>query len=194
MPTPRAMTRRNPEEKQSPRKHNQSFGKRSVSFHGGSPLGGGGDRTMLRRPSTQPDLIAGRRKSEIELWGSEGAAAPPRLTKLLVNVTVQRSLGAVQVVAVPESTVGELVAAAVRQYVKEGRRPLLRETDPAGFDLHYSQFSLERLDPNEKLIGLGSRNFFLCPRDTVNNNTTTCSNQAEKPNSKSWLRFMDFLL
>ncbi|KAJ4951646.1 hypothetical protein NE237_028478 [Protea cynaroides] len=68
---------------------------------------------------------------------------PARLMKLLLKVTIQRSLGAIQVVMLSESVVGDLIAAAVRLYAKEGRRPLLPSTDPAGFDLHYSQFSLE---------------------------------------------------
>lgn len=85
-----------------------------------------------------------------------------RLTKLLVNVTVERSLGPIHVVMSPENTVMDLVRTAVEVYVKEGRRPLLQFTDPKGFELHYSQYSLESLDPQEKLINLGSRNFFLC--------------------------------
>ncbi len=65
------------------------------------------------------------------------------MTKLLLNVTVQRSLGPVQVVMSPDSTVEDLIASALRQYEKEGRRLALPTMDPAGFDLHYSQFSLE---------------------------------------------------
>lgn len=64
---------------------------------------------------------------------------------MLVNVTVQRSLGPLQVMASTELTVEELVEAALKQYRKEGRRPLLPPTmaDPSAFGLHYSQFSLE---------------------------------------------------
>ena len=36
-----------------------------------------------------------------------------------------------------------LIAAALRKYSKEGRRPILAANEPSGFDLHYSQFSLE---------------------------------------------------
>lgn len=67
----------------------------------------------------------------------------PRLTKLLLNVTIQGSVGPVQVIMTPDSTVGDLIAAAVRQYVKEGRRQMLPAAVPSSFDLHYSQFSLE---------------------------------------------------
>lgn len=69
--------------------------------------------------------------------------SPRQPPKLLLKVTMMRSLGPVLVVMSPESTVGDLVAATLRQYVKEGRRPILPSGDPSQFDLHYSQFSLE---------------------------------------------------
>ncbi|XP_042485005.1 uncharacterized protein At4g22758-like, partial [Macadamia integrifolia] len=132
---------------------------------------------------------------------------------LLLNVTIQGSLGAVQVVMSPESTVGDLITAAVRLYAKEARRPFLPTTDPADFDLHYSQFSLESLNREEKLKELGSRNFFLCLKkpieaamdgsvssssssSSVAVASSSCSNQAEKVSKIAlpWLRFMEFLL
>lgn len=67
-----------------------------------------------------------------------------QLTKLLVNVTVERSVGPMHVIVSPEDTVACLVRAAVEMYVKEGRRPLLLKTDPRDFDMHYDQYSLER--------------------------------------------------
>ncbi|KAI0489122.1 hypothetical protein KFK09_028964 [Dendrobium nobile] len=88
------------------------------------------------------------------------------MAKLLMNVTLERSLGPIHVVMSPENTVMDLVRTAVEVYVKEGRRPLLQCADPKGFELHYSQYSLESLDPQEKLINLGSRNFFLCSRSS----------------------------
>ncbi|KAJ9683078.1 hypothetical protein PVL29_018883 [Vitis rotundifolia] len=78
----------------------------------------------LRRPKTLLDLLGG-----------------PWLTKLLLNVTIQRSLGLVQVVMSPDST-----------YAKEGQLLALPTTDPASFDLHYSQFNLENLaNPLKKM-------------------------------------------
>ncbi|CAK9150517.1 unnamed protein product [Ilex paraguariensis] len=116
---------------------------KASSFHGRT---GGGMGDMLPRPRTVPDLKGGRTTT-----GVGSAQGTPKLTKLLLNVTIQRSLGAVQVIMSPESMVGDLIAAAVRQYVKEDRRPVLASSDPEGFDLHYSQFSLESklsLSPN----------------------------------------------
>uniref|UniRef100_A0A2N9EW97 DUF7054 domain-containing protein n=1 Tax=Fagus sylvatica TaxID=28930 RepID=A0A2N9EW97_FAGSY len=66
-----------------------------------------------------------------------------RPTKLLLNVTIERSLGPVQVVMSLENKVRDLTKTALEIYEREKRRPLLPETDPHRFELHYSQFSLE---------------------------------------------------
>ncbi|RZC73216.1 hypothetical protein C5167_048695 [Papaver somniferum] len=121
-----------------------------------------------------------------------------KLTKLLLNVTIERSLGPVQVITSSEKSVEELIKSALEIYVKEKRRPLLIETNPNSFELHYSQFCLESLNPAEKLISLGSRNFFLCLKPTVIVKSISCSNEAnQKEANKSsyfmWTRFMDFL-
>ncbi|CAI8592915.1 unnamed protein product [Vicia faba] len=144
----------------SPKNHRKGrIDKRSTSFHGDN------DNAMptatIRRPKTVPDLIS-YRNSMIPV--SEGLPRHP--PKLLLKVTVLGSLGPVQMLLKPESTVGDLVDAAVRQYVKEGRRPILPSNVASDFDLHYSQFSLESLCREEKLVKLGSRNFFMCPRNT----------------------------
>ncbi|KAL3818165.1 hypothetical protein ACJIZ3_004070 [Penstemon smallii] len=88
------------------------------------------------------------------------------LTKLLVNVNIQNSLGTIHVVMSPENTVEELVEAAIGIYVKEKRRPLLGSNNPLCYELHYSQFNLECLKREEKLVDLSSRNFFLCPKSS----------------------------
>ncbi|KAL2238102.1 uncharacterized protein At4g22758-like [Sesamum indicum] len=93
-----------------------------------------------------------------------GGESRQQLTKVLLNVNIQNSFGAVQVVMSAGNTVGELTKAAIGIYVKEKRRPLLGSSDPECYELHYSQFSLESLKAEEKLMELGSRNFFLCPK------------------------------
>ncbi|CAH1452485.1 unnamed protein product [Lactuca virosa] len=183
---------------------------KSVSFHGRVPEDMVG---KLIRPRTVPNLITGRGAITTE------AMTPPKLTKLLLNVTVHRSLGPVQVLISPESTVGDLIAAALRQYSKEGRRVIFPSLDPSGFDLHYSQFSLESLSRDEKLNELGSRNFFLCPKQPATTagssgghgevgvsyvgmtttsppSSSTCSTEADKVTKGGavWLRFMEFML
>ncbi|KAL1355018.1 hypothetical protein HN51_007044 [Arachis hypogaea] len=85
-------------------------------------------------------------------------------TKMLLKVTVENSLGAIQVLMRPEDTVADLIKAALSIYAYEKRRPPLKDTPPHSYDLHYSPFTLQSLNPNDKLKNLGSRNFFLCSR------------------------------
>ncbi|XP_027191400.1 uncharacterized protein At4g22758-like isoform X2 [Cicer arietinum] len=156
--------------------------------------------SQFRRPKTMPDLVPERKRAAMTTVSEVLPRQPP---KLLLKVMIMGSLGAVQVLMTPESSVGDLIAAAVRQYVKEGRRPILPSSDPFRFDLHYSQFSLESLDRNEKLREIGSRNFFMCPKkesadggdDSITTSCGSCSRQAEKASKGfGWLRCMDFLL
>lgn len=116
----------------------------------------------IRRPKTVPDLLSYR--SNV-LPVAEGLPRQP--PKLLLKVTVLGSLGPVQILMKPESTVGDLVETAVRQYINEARRPILPSRFGSDFELHFSQFSLESLNREEKLVKLGSRNFFLCPKNTA---------------------------
>ncbi|KAL1557647.1 hypothetical protein AAHA92_08200 [Salvia divinorum] len=149
---------------------------------------------MPPTPRTVPDLLTGS-------VSAAAAAATPKLTKLLLHVTIQRSLGAVRVVMPPEATAEDLIVAALRQYEKEARLPLIRSSDASGFDLHYSQFSLESLDREEKLVSLGSRNFFLFPKKAAEATAESgggavarCSNEADNSTELPWLRFMEFSL
>lgn len=175
---------------------------KSSSFHGGIPATMQTDQKELRRPKTLPDLLQDR-----SLVCLSPEARPKKLTKLLLNVTVQGSVGALHVIMSPENTVADLAAAAVKQYIKECRRPILPTIDPSGFDLHYSQFCLESLGREEKLMELGSRNFFLCPKkpvkdgcsnssDGTTSSSSTCSKEAGNASKTviPWLKFMDFLL
>lgn len=178
--------------------HRRKLSDKAMSFHGRgtTPLLNQGE---LRRPKTLPELFSTGGQSIIR---PETDSFPPRLTKLLLNVTVQGSLGAVQIIISPESTVSDLIDAALRQYVKEARRPLLPGSEPSRFDLHYSQFSLESIGREEKLISLGSRNFFLCGRkDNAGgfiggggSSSESCSKEAEKvaKNGFHWLKFIGF--
>ncbi|GAV61790.1 hypothetical protein CFOL_v3_05316 [Cephalotus follicularis] len=186
---------------QEPEKNRKErLSQKSSSFHGVMTMK---PENELRRPKTVPELFStgGR--------GLTGVSSDtkPKLTKLLLNVTIQGTLGDVKVLISPESTVDDLVTAAVKQYSKEGRRPMLRSTDPSGFDLHYSQFSLESIGRGEKLMELGSRNFFLCERKagmeglTVSGgggltapSSSSCSKQAEGVIKRGfpWLKFMGF--
>ncbi|CAL0324181.1 unnamed protein product [Lupinus luteus] len=138
-------------------RNNGRLSEKSSSFHGENVI----SAAQLRRPRTVPDLLSYGNKYDAAVVPEGLPRQPP---KVLLKVTMMGSLVPVQVLMRPESVVDDLVAAALRQYVKERRRPNLASMKASDFDLHYSQFSLERLDREEKLIELGSRNFFLCPR------------------------------
>ncbi|KAH9608486.1 hypothetical protein KSS87_011269 [Heliosperma pusillum] len=138
----------------SPRPPHRNGAERSRSFNG---RGGVTAESELRRPRTVPDL---RAAASADSGG--GFLAKKVLTKVLMNVNMQGSVGAVQVLISLDNTVGDLIIAVVKQYVKDCRRPLLLVKDAVDFDLHYSQFTLECLDREEKLATLGSRNFFMC--------------------------------
>lgn len=157
---------------------------------------------MSRRPRTVPNLFSGR---ELSTGSSANVQVRLKLTKLLLNVTIQRSLGPVHVLISPESTVHDLIAAVIRQYSKEGRRPALYSVDSSDYDLHFSQFSLESLDRAEELTALGSRNFFLCPKKLgavtsmggdLTVSSSRCTKQADTDIriALPWPKFMDFLL
>ncbi|KAM0939663.1 hypothetical protein DsansV1_C19g0155841 [Dioscorea sansibarensis] len=182
---------------------------RSASFHGRSSVASPQPR-LSRRPKTQPDLFSGARTTTklsqdggpIDLnhsnRGSWGQRVP---AKVLLNVTCQGSLGTLPVMASTEWTVTDLVSHVLHLYVKEGRRPPLSTTDPSAFGLHYSQFSLDCLNPDEKLIELGSRNFFLCPKlatprspsTIADTSSSSCSNesQATPKIGVPWLKFIE---
>uniref|UniRef100_J3MB22 DUF7054 domain-containing protein n=1 Tax=Oryza brachyantha TaxID=4533 RepID=J3MB22_ORYBR len=80
------------------------------------------------------------------------AAEQRRLTRLLLNVTVEQSLWPVHVVLGADCTVADLPL------------PGHAGDAAAAFELHFSKYSLESLRSEEKLADLGSRNFFLCSR------------------------------
>ncbi|XP_073290667.1 uncharacterized protein [Primulina huaijiensis] len=198
MPSPRINQRKGGHEENN----KWRLWEKSSSFHGRRD---GVEADILPRPRTVPDLLAGRRNIEKTPDEAVALVRPLKLTKLLLNVTVQRSLGPVQMLIPPEATVEDLIAATLRQYAKEARRPVL-STDAPSFDLHYSQFSLESLDRDAKLSELGSRNFFLCTKPvassaaesggTATTSNSNCSKEAEKCSKKRfpWLNFMNFSL
>ncbi|KAF3657060.1 putative histone deacetylase HDT1-like [Capsicum annuum] len=190
-----------------PRNHRKGkvLSEKSLSFHGQNSESNNTSE-LLRRPRTVPDLLSSSGRTSSGTGTSPELKERLKLTKILLNVTIQRSVCPVQVLISLESSVGDLIASALRQYVKEGRRPVLNSVDPAVYDLHYSQFSLESLDREEKLMKLGSRNFFLCPKTSNSDgagassspSSSSCAKEADKANatkiSLPWLKFMDFML
>ncbi|XP_027337720.1 uncharacterized protein LOC113851436 [Abrus precatorius] len=109
---------------------------------------------------------------KLPLQRSESDVGP---WKVLVNVTIENSLGAIQVLMLPQDTVADLIKASLVSYEREKRRPFLKNTDPKCYDLHYSSFTLESLKADDKLMKLGSRNYFLCSKPP----TSSCSEKEK---------------
>ncbi|XP_019056205.1 PREDICTED: uncharacterized protein LOC109115958 [Nelumbo nucifera] len=135
------------------------------------------DLTRMQLPESNPEFLRGRGRG-----GAVSFAGKPvsmenvgqRMTKFLLNVAIQGSFAVVRVILPTNNTVEELIEAVIHIYTKEKRRPLLKETDSRHFDLHYSQYSFQSLNPKEKLINLDSRDFFLCLKPS------SSSDQAKK--------------
>ncbi|KAH9328244.1 hypothetical protein KI387_000352 [Taxus chinensis] len=163
----------------------------------------------LRRPKTHPELL-NREKPAFERTPWLNLEVPPHLSKiapavdsaksrssgkLLVNVTVAQSIGPLRVLLPNDATVVDAIKAALAVYAKEGRRPIL-SSDPLSFGLHYSQFSIECLNPNDKMIDLGCRNFFLFPKKENLKRDVSCGTEMEQTWSvrEPWYKLMDCFL
>lgn len=125
-----------------------------------------------------------------------GGSQSPRLTKLLLNVTIERSLGPIHVVISPENKVRDLTKTALEIYAREKRRPLLPETDPNCFELHYSQFSLESEFFNFSLYSL--YHVLVCNKNVVSSfwiqlyNTYNISFNLHHPRSSTIIIAINF--
>ncbi|GJW96629.1 hypothetical protein Tco_0178437 [Tanacetum coccineum] len=151
-------------------KNNARLSDKSMSFsgHAAEDMFVG----KLRRPKTVPDLVSNVSSMDM---------LRPKLTKLLLKVTVQRSLGPVQVIISPNLSVRDLVADALRQYSKEGRRPILSSLDP-------SDFAAARSGDDDGRVSF--------EHGTTTTTSSTCSNEVERVTkiSAGWPRlFMNFL-
>ncbi|KAM0847573.1 hypothetical protein ACQ4PT_054927 [Festuca glaucescens] len=126
-------------------------------------------RDLVPHPPARPPSCATVAALLDHLVAFLSERSAPRLTRLLENVTVERSLWPVHVVLGADAAVADLAHAAVAAYIAEGRRPPLpadaNDVDAAArFELHLSKYSLDALNPDEKVLDLGSRNFFICAR------------------------------
>ncbi|XP_004515762.1 uncharacterized protein [Cicer arietinum] len=88
-----------------------------------------------------------------------------RLSKLLMKVTIENRLGAIQMLMLPEDTVGDLIEATLVFYEKEKRRPILMNTDP-------------RFEAKREVSGLGIEEFLplLKPTRFFKHPETECAN------------------
>jgi len=101
----------------------------------------GKDPTSSRRPEKHWSGVGGFALTlKVPVDNSESFLRP---SKALVNVSIEKCVGAVQVVISLEDTVADLIKAALASYEKEKRRPFLKNNDPKCYDLHYSSFALQ---------------------------------------------------
>lgn len=120
--------------------------------------------TTMRRPKTHPELL-NRDDHNMKIKMNHPVDQGLSVNKLLVNVTVAQSIGPLRLLLSKDATVEDVIKATFVLYAKEGRKPHL-SNDHASFGLHYSQFSIDCLNPADKIKDLGSRNFFLFPKAT----------------------------
>lgn len=120
----------------------------------------------MRRPKTHPELL-NRDQWEYRSGTNNRVDLALGANKLLVNVTVARSIGPLRALLSKDATVEDAIKATLVLYAKEGRKPLL-SNDPASFGLHYSQFCINCLNPGDKVEDLGSRTFFLWSKEAAN--------------------------
>ncbi|XP_045792485.1 uncharacterized protein LOC123887249 [Trifolium pratense] len=117
-----------------------------------------------------------------------------RPPKLLLKVTIENSLGAIQVLMLPEDTVEDLIKTALVFYEKEKRRPILKNNDWKFYDLHYSKFTFQSLKRDEKLAELESRNFFLCLKPAPLVSSCTQKENMAMDSAFPWMILVPFLL
>ncbi|WJX88950.1 hypothetical protein P8452_70986 [Trifolium repens] len=117
-----------------------------------------------------------------------------RPPKLLLKVTIENSLGPIQVLMLPEDTVEDLIKTALVFYEKEKRRPILKNNDPTFYDLHYSKFTFQSLKRDEKLSELESRNFFLCSKTPPLVSSCTQKENMAMDSAFPWMILVPFLL
>ncbi|XP_061348282.1 uncharacterized protein LOC133293692 isoform X2 [Gastrolobium bilobum] len=117
-------------------------------FSGKAPLGSGRKHQSLL--PEKPSGLVRRFLStpltlKLPLPATQNNESLLRPSKLLLKVTIENSLGAIQLLMLGEETVEDLIKTALVFYEREKRRPFLKDSDPKCYDLHYSPFTLQRL-------------------------------------------------
>ncbi|KAK1436171.1 hypothetical protein QVD17_01949 [Tagetes erecta] len=125
-------------------------------------------RTCTDSFSSSHDLVLPYSHSpKIEGYNKDG--------KVVVNVTVEGSPGAVRTMLKLGSSVEETMEIIRKQYNSEGRTPQLDQHSLSTFELHQSYFSLHCLDKSDMIGDIGSRSFYMrkCKDDNSNSNSFT---------------------
>ncbi|XP_055821372.1 uncharacterized protein At4g22758-like [Solanum dulcamara] len=83
-------------------------------------------------------------------------------SKVVVNVTVEGSPGAVRTMVKLGSSVDETIRLVIDKYSEEGRTPCLdKNRADSSFQLYHSYFSLQSLSNTDVIGDVGSRSFYL---------------------------------
>ncbi|GLJ46409.1 hypothetical protein SUGI_0978050 [Cryptomeria japonica] len=156
------------------RQHRHSYGRNA---HGGFPTFSNYSRRFSGDKSASwINLEAPLHLSKITTqW--ESANKNEGCAKFVVNVSIAQSIGHLLLFVSNETTVADVIKATLDLYAKDGRSPSLG-SDPLSFRLHYSQFTFDYLDYNDKMEDLARRNFYLCPN--TSKPITGCGTELEK--------------
>ncbi|XP_057811637.1 uncharacterized protein At4g22758 [Salvia miltiorrhiza] len=119
------------------------------------------EEEMLYRPHTCTDIF-------LPPSGSLQVYKYNRDAKVVVNVTVEGSPGAVRTMVKLGADVAETIKLVIKKYNQEGRTPPLHEAAAANCELHHSFFSLHRLKKSDLIGDIGSRSFYL-RKQSINN-------------------------
>eukprot|EP01018_Ginkgo_biloba_P020057 Gb_13149 [translate_table: standard] len=104
--------------------------------------------------------------------------------KVLVSITVLGSAGPLRVILDSNATANEVIKQALAAYSKEGRRPALG-LNFSCFELRYLQEPSQVLEPNERIGGLGFRQFQLSKKKDASTATTTTTSGIHSQNRQS---------
>uniref|UniRef100_A0A7N0V3W9 DUF7054 domain-containing protein n=1 Tax=Kalanchoe fedtschenkoi TaxID=63787 RepID=A0A7N0V3W9_KALFE len=117
---------------------------------------------VLPRGRTSWDVLSASAPSRAQSFRfAEEERGYIKEAKVVVNVTVEGSVGPIRTMVRLGSSVEDTIKLTLEKYAKEGRRSMLCNEDGVSFDLHDSYFSLQCLGKSELIGDIGSRSFYL---------------------------------
>ncbi|XP_051129231.1 uncharacterized protein At4g22758 [Andrographis paniculata] len=143
------------------------------------------DEGVLFRPRTCTDIFTSPDHSTPRS-PANCAEGYDKEAKVVVNVTVEGSVGPIRTMVKLGSKIEDIISLVVKKYNEEGRTPRLEKDSVSTFQLHQSHFSLESIRKSDLIGDVGSRNFYLrkCSTsdlsdDTQTEKTSASSNQLD---------------
>ncbi|KAL1547515.1 hypothetical protein AAHA92_15862 [Salvia divinorum] len=167
LPANRRTARRSPPEARSPSEYANIL--TSYKSEPLLPNAAGGEVVVIVEQQEEEVLYRPQTCTDIFLPPSEALQWYNRDAKVVVNVTVEGSPGAVRTMVKLGSDVAETIKLVINKYNQEGRTPPLHEDAAAHFELHHSFFSLEKLRKSDLIGDIGSRSFYLRKQSNSSN-------------------------